>query len=293
MSYPLFKDFVQMEPWPIIRSPFIVAEIGINHNGSVELAKQLIDVACAKGCNAVKFQKRSIDIVYRKEYLDAPRESPWGKTQRAQKEGLEFGREQYDEIDAYCRQKKIAWFASAWDIQSLHFLRPYDLPYNKVASAMVTCDPFVDEVISEGKLTFVGTGMCTYDIIDGIVKKFTDAKCPFILMHCVSEYPATNGILNLRQIVELRNRYKCLVGYSGHEMTMIPGVIAIMMGAVCIERHITIDHHMYGTDQAASLEPRGLETMMNYIRQIPIVLGDGKKVITAAEAENAKKLRYW
>ena len=257
------------------------------------LVRQLIDLAADKKCDAVKFQKRTIDIVYSPEVLAAPRESPWGSTQRAQKEGLELNREQYDEIDAYCRQKGLAWYASAWDIPSLHFLRPYKLAYNKIASPMLTHREFVDEVIAEKKLTFIGTGMSTYEDIDEVVERFRAGGCPFVLMYCVSEYPALNEILNLRQIVELRKRYACPVGYSGHEMTMVPGVIAVMLGAVSIERHVTMSHALYGSDQAASLEPRGLETLMNYLNAISVTLGDGQRRVTAAEMSNAKKLRYW
>ena len=158
---------------------------------------------------------------------------------------------------------------------------------------MLTHKEFVAEVIAEKKLTFIGIGMSDYGDIDEVVAKFKAGGCPFILMHCVSEYPAPNEILNLRQIVELRRRYNCPVGYSGHEMTMIPGVIAVMMGAVAIERHITLSHALYGSDQAASLEPRGLETLMNYLAQIPVTLGDGQRRVTEAELNNAKKLRYW
>jgi N-acetylneuraminate synthase len=288
-----YEDFIQTEPWPIVKKPFVTAEIGINHNGDMDLVRKLIDLAAEKGCDAVKFQKRTIDIVYSPEVLAAPRESPWGNTQRAQKEGLELNREQYDEIDAYCRQQGLAWYASAWDIPSLHFLRSYNLAYNKVASAMLTHREFVAEVIAEKKMTFIGVGMSDYTDIDEVVAQFRAGGCPFIIMHCVSEYPAPNEILNLRQIVELRRRYDCPVGYSGHEMTMIPGVIAVMMGAVAIERHITLSHALYGSDQAASLEPRGLETLMNYLVQIPVTVGDGQRRVTAAELSNAKKLRYW
>lgn len=293
MNVPFYEDFVQTEPWPVVRKPYVAAEIGINHNGDMELVRRLIDVAVDCGCNAVKFQKRTIDTVYSKEVLDSPRESPWGRTQRAQKEGLELNRGQYDWIDDYCGKKGIDWFASAWDVRSLEFLRPYNLKYNKVASAMLTHRDFVDAVIAEGKMTFVATGMSDYAVIDDVVERFRAGGCPFILMHCVSEYPAENAILNLRQIVEMRRRYNCPVGYSGHEMTMIPGVIAVMMGAVALERHITLSHAMYGSDQAASLEPKGLETMMRYIAEIPVTIGDGRRRVTTVETANARKLRYW
>jgi N-acetylneuraminate synthase len=259
----------------------------------MDLVRQMIDMAVEKKCDAVKFQKRTIDIVYTPEVLAAHRESPWGNTQREQKEGLELKREHYDEIDAYCRQKGIAWYASAWDIPSLHFLRSYNLAYNKVASPTITHKELVDEIISEKKLTFIGTGMSHYEEIDDVVARFRAGNCPFILLHCISEYPAVPETLNLRQIVELRKRYNCPVGYSGHEMTMIPSVLAVMMGAVSIERHVTMNRALYGSDQSASLEPRGVETMMNYIAQIPVTLGDGARRVTPDELKNAKKLRYW
>lgn len=288
-----YDDFIQAEPWPIVKKPFVTAEIGINHNGDMSLVRQLIDMAVEKGCDAVKFQKRTIDIVYSPQVLAAPRQSPWGTTQREQKEGLELSKENYDEIDAYCKAKGIAWFASAWDIPSLHFLRSYNLLYNKVASPMLTHKEFVDEVIADKKLTFIGTGMSNYEQIDPVVERFKAAGCPFILLHCISEYPAPNEILNMRQIVELRKRYNCPVGYSGHEITRLPSVLAVMMGAVCVERHVTTDRNLYGSDQAASLEPNDLELMMQDLAQIPIILGDGCRRVTADEVKNAQKLRYW
>ncbi|MGC9066191.1 MAG: N-acetylneuraminate synthase family protein [Candidatus Ratteibacteria bacterium] len=271
----------------------IIAEIGINHNGDVEIAKRLIDMAKECGCDAVKFQKRTVEIVYTKEFLDSPRESPWGNTQRAQKEALEFGQKEYEEIDAYCKQIGMEWFASAWDTQSQLFLRQFNLKYNKIASAMIKHLELVKMVAEEGKPTFISTGMSTYEDIDIVVEIFRKHSCPFVLMHCVSEYPAQESILNLRCIVELYRRYRCPVGYSGHEVTMIPGVLAAMMGACAVERHITLDRAMYGTDQAASLEKRGLQLLVSYIRTIPIVMGDGVKRITSNETKIAEKLRYY
>lgn len=286
-------DLIQEEHCPISKHVFIAAEIGINHNGDVEIVKRLIDMAKDAGCDAVKFQKRTIEIVYKKEFLDSPRESPWGPTQRAQKEGLEFGKEEYDEIDAYCKARGIEWFASAWDIPSQLFLRQYDLRCNKIASAMIAHTDLLDRVAEERKMTFISTGMASYEEIDRAVETFKHHQCPFVLMHCVAEYPAAENALNLRQMVELRRRYKCPVGYSGHEVTMIPGVLAAMMGAVAVERHITLDRAMYGSDQAASLEKRGLEMLVGYIRTIPLALGDGVRRITSVEATNSKKLRYY
>lgn len=295
MTDPLWfaHDLIQEEPWPVARHPLVIAEIGINHNGDLGLAKRLIDLAKDAGCDFVKFQKRTVDAVYTKAVLDSPRESPWGTTQREQKEALEFGDDEYDEIDAYCAEKEIGWFASAWDVGSQHFLRRYDLPYNKIASPMLTHRDLLETVAEEGKPTFVSTGMSTYEQVDDAVELFARRNCSIVLMHCVSTYPAPEDGLNLRGIVELRRRYGLPVAYSGHEATMIPSVLAAMMGAVAIERHITLDRAMYGSDQAASLEKRGLEMMVSYVRSIPVVLGSGEKTITEAELANAQKLRYW
>ena len=272
---------------------FFIAEIGINHNGDVGIAKQLIDIAKHAGCDAVKFQKRTIDIVYSPEVLAQFRESPWGATQREQKEGLEFSEAQYDEIDAYCRASDIEWFASAWDIPSQKFLRKYDHKYNKVASAMATHLPFLEEVASERRMTFLSVGMCSYANIDAAVSIFRRHDCPFVLMHTVSTYPANEEDLNLRVIETLRERYGCPVGYSGHEVSVSPSLMAAMLGAVAIERHITLNRAMYGSDQAASLEGPALERLVSMTRKIPKVLGDGEKRTLPAEESVAKKLRYW
>ncbi len=292
-AFEFTTDLVQTHPWPIPRRVFFVAEIGINHNGDIEIAKQLINQAKAAGCDAVKFQKRTIDIVYSPEVLAQKRESPWGTTQREQKEGLEFGQAEYDIIDAYCRQLGIEWFASAWDIPSQHFLRRYDRTYNKVASAMATHLPFLKEVASEGKPTFLSTGMCTYGDIDRAVEIFKAAGCPILLMHTVSTYPAAEKDLNLSTMHALRERYGLPVGYSGHEPSVSPSIMAAMMGAMAIERHVTLDRAMYGSDQAASLELPGLVNLMGSIRKISECVGDGVKRLSPAEAAVAKKLRYW
>jgi len=292
-SFKFAIDLVQREPWPIARHCLTIGEIGINHNGSLDIAMQLIDMAKGADCDLVKFQKRTIDVVYTQEFLDSPRESPWGTSQREQKEGLEFGEREYDEIDAYCKKVGIDWFASAWDIRSQLFLRRYDLKYNKIASPMLTQLELLETVAKEKKPTFVSTGMSTYEDIDAAVKVFTAHHCPFVLMHCVSQYPLPEESVNLRAIVELRRRYDCPVGYSGHEVTMIPGALAAVMGAVAVERHISLDRSMYGSDQSASLEKRGLELMVKYVRTISRVMGDGVKRISDVELADAKKLRYW
>jgi N-acetylneuraminate synthase len=272
---------------------YFIAEIGINHNGSLENAKKLIDLAKRAGCDAVKFQKRTLDIVYSKAILDSPRDSPWGTTTREQKEGLEFDRSDYLEIDEYCKKIGIKWFASAWDIPSQFFLRDFDLPFNKVASALATHGDFLKEVASEKKLTFLSTGMMTMDQVESAVNIFRDAKCPFILMHTTSVYPAPEGLLNLRALGTLRDKFEAPVGYSGHESTVMPSLVAAVLGAVAIERHITLDRAMYGSDQAASLAEKGLVLLVDELRRLPSVLGDGVKKIEEGESEVAAKLRYW
>lgn len=270
---------------------FIIAEIGINHNGDLNIAKQLIDGAVMAGCDAVKFQKRTVDVVYTKEYLDGHRESPWGTTQREQKEGLEFGKIQYDEIDEYCRNKGIAWFASAWDIEAQRFLQQYNLKYNKIASAMLTNQELLEEVAKEGRHTFIATGMSNYSEIDNAVTTFSKYNCPFELMHCNSTYPMKNEDANLKMIYTLKEQYKCSVGYSGHEVGRIVSVAASVMGASSLERHITLDRTMYGSDQAASIEIDDLIRLVKDIRTLEIAMGTGEKVLTKEEVEVRKKLR--
>jgi N-acetylneuraminate synthase len=279
--------------WPIAERAFVIAEIGINHNGDLAIAKRLIDAAHAAGCDAVKFQKRTIDVVYSAEVLAQPRQSPWGDTQRAQKEGLEFGPEDYDEIDRYCRALGIDWFASAWDADSQAFLKKYKLKYNKIASAMITHRAVVEAVAAERKLTFLSTGMATMEAVDAAVAVFRAAACPFILMHTVSTYPAAEADLNLLTIETLRQRYGVAVGYSGHETAVEPSVMAALLGAVAIERHITLDRGMYGSDQSASLEPEELRQLVTRLKALPDMLGDGRKRVIEDEAAVARKLRYW
>ncbi len=272
---------------------FIIAEIGINHNGDIEIAKKLISMAKQAGCDAVKFQKRTIDVVYSTEVLAAPRESPWGKTTREQKEGLEFGKKEYDIIDNYCREIGIDWFASAWDIPSQNFLAPYNLKYNKIASAMLLHWDFVKRVADEKKLTFISTGMCTMADIDKAVGIFKSSGGPFVLLHTVSVYPCKDEECNVLMIKTLKDRYKCKVGYSGHEVGVLPSLLAVACGAEVIERHITLDRAMYGSDQAASLERRGIEIIVRDCRAVKAVLGNGAKTYSDGEKSIAKKLRYF
>ena len=280
-------------PIEIPNRVFIIGEIGINHNGDLDTAKKLIDLAKSAGFDAVKFQKRTIDIVYTQEVLEQPRESPWGTTQREQKEGLEFSKKDYDKIDGYCKSVDIEWFASAWDVPSQIFLRKYKCNYNKVASAMLVHTPLLKVIAEEGLLTFISTGMSTLEDIDKAVSIFTKANCPFVLMHTISAYPSSEEDLNLRCMLTLRERYKCKIGYSGHETSVSPSIIAAAMGACVIERHITWDRAMYGSDQAASLEEAGFCQLVAMIRKIPNVMGDKQKKFSAAEQSIADKLRYW
>jgi len=270
---------------------FIIAEVGINHNGDIGIAKELIKVAKLAGCDAVKFQKRTIDKVYSKELLDSPRESPWGKTQRDQKVALEFGLDAYREIDAYCRELGIEWFASAWDAESQKFLRQFNCKYNKVASAMIVDTALLAEIASEKKHTFISTGMSTLAQVDSAVEIFKRAGCPFELMHTKSTYPMEDEDANLKCIDTLRRRYKCNVGYSGHETGLAVSYAAAALGITSLERHITLDRAMYGSDQSASLEPAGLNALVGAVRKIEKALGDGEVNVHPKEVAVSKKLR--
>lgn len=269
----------------------VIGEIGINANGDVGIAKQLIDVAKDAGCDAIKFQKRTVEKVYTKEFLDSPRESPWGKTQRDQKNGLEFGTREYQEIDEYCRSLKIPWFASAWDMKSLEFLKEFNCKYNKVASAMLAYPEFLEAVARQYRYTFISTGMSDINMLDRAVRIFRNVGCPFELMHCVSVYPCPDDKVNLSRIRTLRERYRCRVGYSGHEVGVAISVAAAGMGITSLERHITLDRTMYGSDQAASLEPNGLRQLVESVRKVEKALGDGRIEMDAIEAPVAAKLR--
>ena len=271
---------------------FITAEIGINHNGSMKIAKELIDVASAAGCNAVKFQKRNVEKVYSKKVLDSYRESMWGTTTREQKFGLEFSEKQYSKIDQYCKKKKILWYVSCWDVGSQIQMRKFKTKYNKVASAMLTHKKLLETIAEEGKHTFISTGMSTMKDISKAVKIFKTHNCSFELMHSHSAYPMPPHEANLKMIQTLRKKFKCKVGYSGHEISSYSICLAAtLLGATSIERHITLDRSMYGSDQAASLEPPGLIRLVRDIRELDFILGDGKKIIWDSELPAQKKLR--
>ena len=275
--------------------PFIIAEIGINHNGDLDIAKKLIDNAALAGCDAVKFQKRTVEDVYSPEELDVYRESPWGTTNRQQKNGLEFDLDDYKVIDAYCKEKDIEWFASAWDLKSQEFLGQFDLKYNKVASAMLTLTPLVEAIAKQKRYTFISTGMSTMEEIENAVKIFKKFKCPFELMHCVSTYPMKNEDSNLTMMQTLREKFSCKVGYSGHEEGLQISLAAAAMGASSIERHITLNRSMYGSDKSASIEPVGLFRLIRDIRIIAKALEPQPKGILNAEVSIREKLAfpYW
>ena len=275
-----------------MKKPYLIAEIGINHNGDINIAKKLIKNSKDCGFDAVKFQKRTLDIVYDQTTLDAPRQSPWGKTTREQKLGLEFEKTEYDEINDYCKEVDIEWFASAWDIKSLEFLNNYNLKFNKIASAMIVDHKFLNEVARQNKHTFISTGMSTKEDIDNAVSIFKKNNCSYELMHCVSTYPMKVEDANLVTINQLKNEYNCNVGYSGHENGVVVSLAAVMLGITSLERHITLDRTMYGSDQAASLELVGMKHLCESINKVLLAQGVpslGK--IIDDELPVAKKLR--
>ena len=271
----------------------VIAEIGINHNGDIDIAKKLIDMAKRTGCDYVKFQKRDIETVYTKEFLAEKRESQWGNTQRDQKEGLEFNADEYDIIDKYCKKLDIKWFASAWDVKSLEFLDRYKPQKQKIASAMITNKKFIKEVARRKIHTFISTGMTHPKNIEDAVNLFKKESCDFTLMHSVSTYPCKPENLHLKNILHLRNKYKCDVGYSGHETSPGPSAFAVAFGSKYIERHITLDRTMYGSDQAASLEEKGLKILIDMVELFNKSLGHVRTDIYPEELPIAKKLRYW
>jgi len=268
---------------------YVIAEIGINHNGDVDLAKRLISVAVAAGCNAVKFQKRTIEIVYTPEELAKPRENPFGETNGDLKRGLEFDYDDFVEIDQYCRAVKIPWFASAWDEPSVDFINRFDVPCFKIASASLTDDNLLRHTRATGKPILLSTGMSTLAEIDHAVEVL--GKQDLVLLHACSTYPAYYEELNLNAIRTLAERYGIPVGYSGHESGLPSSVAAVALGACIVERHITVDRAMWGSDQAASLEPNGITKLVSYIRVVERAMGDGVKRVLDREQPILKKLR--
>ena len=274
-------------------SIYIISEIGINHNGDIELAKRMILESKKCGANAVKFQKRDLNIVYTSEQLSELRDSPWGKTQKDQKEALEFDDEDYRVIDEFCRKIEIDWFASAWDLNSLEFIKKFNLKYNKIASAMIVDKKFVKEVAKQKKYTFISTGMCSMKDIEEVVEIFKMENCQFELMHCISAYPFDDSLANLNLIKIYKEKFNCKVGYSGHEKGGLAiSYAAAALGITSLERHFTLDRTMYGSDQSASLEPSAFKDLIGGVRKIEKAInGSNIKKILDIEVEIAKKLR--
>ncbi len=276
------------------KNPFLIAEIGINHNGSIKSAKRLIDLAKETGFDAVKFQKRNPDISTPENQKSKIRNTPWGDISYLDyKKKIEFGLKEFKEIDAYCKKVKILWFASAWDLDSQKFLKKFKLKYNKVASAMLTNYDLVKEIAKEKKLTFISTGMSSIQTIEKSINIFKKNKCQFVLMHCVSTYPCPDEKLNLNMITTLKNKFKCDIGYSGHESSVSPSLLAYSLGANYIERHITLDRSMWGTDQAASLSKDGMLNLVRILRKAPLIMGNGIKKISVEEGKMLQKFKYW
>jgi N-acetylneuraminate synthase len=272
----------------------IIAEIGINHNGDLSNAFKLMCMAKKAGADYVKFQKRDINTVYTQKFLDSPRESPWGNTQRHQKEGLEFNLDEYREIDKYSKKIELPWFASSWDILSLHEMESFDPPFHKIASPMTTNRKFVEEVCKLGRKTLVSCGATHWEDIDWVYDTFKLSNTEIVLMHCVSEYPCPDEHVNLGMIHTLKARYPgAEIGYSNHSAGIESCVGAAYLGAQFIECHITLDRSSYGSDQAASLERRGLELVVKYAKNANKIIGDGIRIIREAERANAAKMRYW
>lgn len=271
------------------QSIFVTADLGINHNGNMEICKKMIDMAKEAGCDAVKFQKRTIEKIYSKEELEKPRESPFGTTNGDLKRALEFGFEEYKEIDEYCKKKGIMWFASAWDVDSVDFLEKFDVPCHKVASALLTDKEFLMKIKDTGKPIILSTGMSTLEQIKKAVDILGEEN--LIIMHCTSTYPTAESEHNLNVTNQFRKYFNCPIGYSGHEPSVWPTVIAASLGACILERHITLDRSMFGSDQAASLERKGIETVCELAKLVPLYLGDGKKKVYESEKPIIKKLR--
>ena len=268
---------------------YVIAEIGINHNGDINIAKKLIDAAAAAKCNAVKFQKRTIDVVYSAEELARPRESPFGSTNGDLKYALEFGEKEFAEIDAHCQKNNIAWFASCWDEQSVDFIEKFGVPCYKIASASMTDDGLLRHTRSKGRPILMSTGMSILDQIDHAVDLL--GKHDLVVMHTTSTYPALYEELNLRVIPMLKQRYGLLVGYSGHETGLSTSIASVALGACMVERHITLDRAMWGSDQAASVEPQGFAHLVRDIRLVETAMGDGVKRLIEREVPIMQKLR--
>ena len=286
------KEYLELNWRFKMNKTYIIAEIGINHNGSLEVAKKLIDVAAVAGCDAVKFQKRNPDVCVPEHQKSVMRETPWGTmTYLEYKYKVEFEKEEYDEINEYCKDKGIAWSASPWDLDSLEFLDQYDLPFIKMPSAMMTNESLMRAAAKTGKKIIFSSGMSTLEETDKAVEWMREEGADFALLHCNSAYPAPIEDLNLSCIKTLQDRYKCEVGYSGHEFRIGTTVAAVYLGASILERHITLDRTMWGSDHLSSVEPQGLIKMVRGVRELELAFGDGVKKVTDGELPSRKKLR--
>ena len=277
-----------------MKKKFLIAEIGINHNGDIKIAKELIKKSKLAGFDAVKFQKRNPDICVPDNKKGQFKETPWGQmTYLKYKKKIEFGEKEFNIINKFCKKIGIEWFASPWDIESQIFLEKFKLTYNKIPSAMLTNYALLERVAKNKKITFISTGMSNYENIDNAVKIFKKNKCKYILMHSVSTYPCPEEKLNLSMIYNLQKKYNCPVGYSGHEVSVSPSLMAAVMGAIAIERHVTLKRTMWGTDHAASLEFNGMKQLVDLIRKFEICYGDGIKKITQEEKNKLSDQKYW
>tara|TARA_Y100000590_G_scaffold470657_1_gene667462 strand:+ start:1372 stop:2211 length:840 start_codon:yes stop_codon:yes gene_type:complete len=276
------------------KKPFLIAEIGINHNGSVNLAKKLIDLAKKYNFDAVKFQKRDLDVCIPENQKNIIKNTPWGNISYIDyKKKIEFGYKEFKEIADYCKKINIDWFCSPWDLNSLNFLKKFKIKYNKIASAMLTNRKLLQGVAKEKKLTFISTGMSTMKDVNYAIKVFKKNKCDYVLMHCVSTYPCIEKNLNLNCLLTLKKKFNCKIGYSGHESSVSPTIAAWCLGADYIERHITLDRTMWGTDQSASLSEEGIRDLVILLSKFPDILGDGNKKILNEEKKLISKFKYW
>lgn len=274
--------------------PELIGEVGINFNGDINIAKQLIDNLVKYGWDAVKFQIRDVETVIPKSMWDKPKDTPWGEMKYIDyKKHLELSEDDFDIIDNYCKEKKIDWFASCWDMKSQNFFEEYNCKYNKIASAMATYKPLVEHIAKQGKLTFISTAVVTNQQIQKIVDLFVDNDTPFVLMHATGLYPCPLDQLNLHRIKTLRKEFECPVGYSGHSEGSMDAIVAKIFGAECIEKHVTLNRSMWGSDQSASIEPSGMEFISKHCRHIPMMLGDSKNKIEKNEKKNIDRMRWW
>lgn len=277
-----------------LKKPYLIAEIGINHNGSIDLAKKLIDLAVKNNFDAVKFQKRSPEISTPEIQKNVVRSTPWGEmTYLEYKKKIEFGLKEFREIERYCKKKEIDWFVSCWDIESVNFMKQFKVKYNKIASAMLTNTPLLESVSRQKRKTLISTGMSTIQDITRAINIFKKNKCDYVILHCVSKYPCPEDELNLNLISYYKKKFKCQIGYSGHEPTVSPSVLAWFLGAEYIERHITLDRSMWGTDQAASLSEDGMKNLSEIILKAPKFLGTGVKKLSTDDRKLLKKFKYW